>query len=1405
MRKKAFSFLLVLSVCLSVLPVPVRAAERETGAADFMFTAPADLVYSGEPKIAEVTSLVDGMGAITVKYYKDGAEVEQAVDAGEYTVKIDVEQGDGCAAAQDLTADTWKFTIAKAVAEVITAPTGAVGLTYNKKAQALVSVGEAFGGTMQYSRDNVRWVVSVPKATKAGDYTVYYKVSGDDNHTDSAEASVSVTIAPKVVAAPVIILSEDNFVYDGTAKEPSVLVKDGETVIPSDEYTISYSNNVNAGTATVTVTDEEGGDYTVSGSKIFTIAKSAAAVTAAPGKVTDLFYNGQAQTLITASTAADGTMQYKLGDTGTYSTELPTAVDSGTYTVYYKAVGDVNHTDSLEGFVSVVIAPKEVAAPTIDLTPDRFVYDGSPKEPFVIVKDGENVIFPGEYSVSYSDNVEAGTATVTVTSKDDGNYRFSGSKTFAITKAEAAVITAPAGVTGLRYTGSKQALVTVGTASHGIMEYSFDEIRWFVAVPKAVNAGTYTVYYKAMGNENYIESAVGSCEVTVAKAALTIKVQDKEMVTGGALPEFTYTVSGFVNGETESVLTTKPTVTCAADGQTSGTYKITASGAEANNYQVSYEHGTLTVNEHVHSWTYAADDETDTITGTCTGEGCTVNGAAMRFSVPDNLTYTGTAKHIVVTGSIGSEIPQVTYTGGVTNGQAINAGNYTAEIMLGMAQITVSFQIEKAAPAVMAPTAVPGLSYTGSARDLLSAGTATGGTVQYKLGDGGTYRAILPKAVDAGTYTVYYKVVGDANHTDIAEQAISVTIAPREITPIIVLSGESFVYDGSGKEPDVTVIDGGTVIPSTEYTVDYSDHINAGTATVTVTDKVGGNYVVNGSKSFEITKAAAVLTETPAGAADLIYTGSAQPLVSAGAAVGGTVQYSLDGESWSEMAPTVTDAGTYTVYYKAAGDKNHLESAVGSCTVTIAKAALTIQAQDKEMGMGGTLPEFTYTVTGFVNGEMESVLATKPTVTCAADGKMVGTYQITVSGAAAANYTIHYVDGTLRVAPPYIPGTIPSDPVPTVPQEQGKVESDTTGQTTVSPEVSTKGDLATAEISGTLENRIINEAVEHASEQIVIAPEIDEKVNKAEIKLPAATVEKIGTQTDADLTFATPTASVTIPNGGLSGLADKGGTVTVTMEKWGGQMIFEVAANHQRVDKISGGVTMRVPCEVYKSGMVAVRVHGDGTREVIRKSVADPDDMTLTIPLHGSATVEIVDNSKRFRDVKDDDWYADAVAFATAHQLFSGTSDTTFSPDTTMTRGMLAVVLHNLDNNPESTFKGEFPDVKRGQWYETAVYWAAENGIVSGYSDGSFGGGDIVTREQLAVMLWNYSGCPESDYDLSRFNDHEQISGYARQACAWAAERGILNGIGGGAFGPKGQATRAQVAQMLKNYLEVTN
>ena len=383
---------------------------------------------------------------------------------------------------------------------------------------------------------------------------------------------------------------------------------------------------------------------------------------------------------------------------------------------------------------------------------------------------------------------------------------------------------------------------------------------------------------------------------------------------------------------------------------------------------------------------------------------------------------------------------------------------------------------------------------------------------------------------------------------------------------------------------------------------------------------------------------------------------------------------------------------------------------------------------------------------------------------------------------------------------PSNPGTSGTPTTPTV--TTGKdTQTGLSTTTTAKPSATVKDGVAASTVSSAMGSEIVKQAEQNKSDNVVIAPEIKGDVTSTEVTIPAHTVSEIGNKTEASLTVSTPVADVTIPNGALNDLAKSGENVTVTATQTGDNSIeLTVTAGGKTVDSIPGGMKVTVPVEAPTPGTVAVIVREDGTREVVRKSTAGED--SIVIPLDGSAKVEIVDNSKKFSDVPATSWASGAVAFASSHELFNGTSETEFSPELPMSRGMLAVVLHNLENNPSQAVTGVFTDVDSDKWYAEGIAWAAEKGIVTGYGNGRFNPDDDITREQLAVMLWRYAGSPAAAEGELNFSDADKTSSWALEAMRWATEKGIINGKGSGILDPNGKATRAQAAQMLKNFME---
>ena len=209
-------------------------------------------------------------------------------------------------------------------------------------------------------------------------------------------------------------------------------------------------------------------------------------------------------------------------------------------------------------------------------------------------------------------------------------------------------------------------------------------------------------------------------------------------------------------------------------------------------------------------------------------------------------------------------------------------------------------------------------------------------------------------------------------------------------------------------------------------------------------------------------------------------------------------------------------------------------------------------------------------------------------------------------------------------------------------------------------------------------------------------------------------------------------------------------------------------------------------------------------------------DGTASFPFsHASDYAIVIDTDSHepvelpFTDVPEGAWYEDAAAYVYKHGLMAGTSATTFAPDVTTSRAMIATILWRMAGSPVVNYAMNYTDVAQGQWCSEAIRWAASEGIVGGYGNGLFGTNDPITREQFAAMLYRFA--QEQGYDVSigentnilSYTDVADLSEYAISAMQWAVGAGIINGTGDGStLSPQGQATRAQAAVMLMRFCE---
>ena len=247
----------------------------------------------------------------------------------------------------------------------------------------------------------------------------------------------------------------------------------------------------------------------------------------------------------------------------------------------------------------------------------------------------------------------------------------------------------------------------------------------------------------------------------------------------------------------------------------------------------------------------------------------------------------------------------------------------------------------------------------------------------------------------------------------------------------------------------------------------------------------------------------------------------------------------------------------------------------------------------------------------------------------------------------------------------------------------------------------------------------------------------------------------------ADMTFTAMWLAINIPGTNAITVADpSNGTVKVNPANGSEGTLITVTAT---------------PDEGYELAYITV----DGERI---------DGTTFKMPEHDvTVRVYFTNGGFPFTDVAPGAWYYDAVSYVYANGLMDGVSASEFNPDGSMTRAMVWAILARIDGET----------VTGSSWIETARAWAMSEGV----SDGTDANG-LVTREQLATMLWRYAGEPDSEYSLSAFTDAASVSEWAETAMSWAVENGLITGVTANTLVPSGSATRAQCAAILMRYVE---
>ena len=894
------------------------------------------------------------------------------------------------------------------------------------------------------------------------------------------------------------------------------------------------------------------------------------------------------------------------------------------------------------------------------------------------------------------------------------------SKDIVVTVEKASIgasrITPPTAQENLTYTGQEQALITAGSVtSGGTMQYSLTENGTYSQnIPTGTNAGTYTVWYRVIGDENNNDTVPASVAVRIGKKPLTITG-----VTAASKP---------YDGTTNAGITS-----------------VTFDGVNLNR----------------------------------------------------GTDYTVTASF--------------------DDASAGNGKNITATVTL-MEQTAKNYALEQSS----FPT-------TGS---------------------------IIKAAAPDFTKETALTIVNDCEKTyTVTLPALPTLKTPKEYGALTYEIGEIKLNDGyytSGAK----VENGKLTLPIQKNDVATTGSVGTATVVIKSTNYEDITLTVNiSAKNKRIPTVTAPTVNT------LTYNGAEQALVAAGKTTGGTMLYRLDDSEWSEQLPTAKNAGEYTVWYKVQGNAEYANVAEQNVTVTVAKKSVTVTALDKSAYTGSTAPDLSspkadkdYKVEGLVGADTLSGTVTL-TYEQTPDMSKAGEIAINITDTLSNdNYEITYVSGTLTVSrqsssdggsssggsgggggsssggsgnndntnqpKEKLQAPVTGESKPIQPDKNGNAAVDNSSVQSAIDKA--KQD---AKKNGTTENGIavtvpITSAAGQTSFNVTIKAQtldllVKENVRQFTVAIDHLVSVNIGLDTLKQLDAASAGGDIILRANKVDALRSTEAKAAIeTRPVYDLSLVYLSGGKETPITSLNGHtISVRLsytPAKGEQTGnLYAVYVDDAGKVEWITKSSYDASLKAVVFETgHFSVYgVGYKNPAPAFTDIHNH-WAADNILFAASRGLLSGTSDTTFSPNTGMSRGMFVTALGRLAGiNPDSYKTGKFTDVKADAYYAPYVNWAAQNGIVEGVTATTFAPDSNINREQMAVIMANYA--KKLGYDLPKtlqavtFADNAQISSWAKNAVRAMQQAGILAGKNGNKFDPKGTATRAEVATVLRRFVEI--
>ncbi len=1285
--------------------------------------------------------------------------------------------------------------------------------------------------------------------TTAGAFT--YTIESDDDKTGASILGDVLTIPQELKAG------EYTLTVKATEKKPLYSTV-SLTNYDTKPVTLTISVKIEKADSTTTISgrDVTYGDTLALSAEISKTPLNSIALTADENKVN--FYLGNE-----LLGSADVSYSDENKDSGTATLEITAGktFEIGSNIVTAQYGGSVNLNESGSNSITVNMAKKPL---TYTTSAEDKVYNGSAEVDVVLTptnigKDNVTLTAKGEVSSANADSYDIVKLTDITISGEDGKYYSIESESpeaelsdpVVISKAQPTVTSAPA-AKSLTYTGNSQELVTSGEVTGGKLQYSLDNITYSEDIPTGTKAGEYTVWYKTVGDENHNDTEPQSIAVTIVKSGSTTVITGGDVTYGDTLnlsakisktplnsialtaaeDKVSFYLGNELLGSADVIYTdeNKDSGTAALEipadkkfeigpntvtAQYGGSINLNESGS--NSINVNMAPRLLTYTTSAEDKVYDGNAEVSVVlTPTNTGE--------------DNVALT--AKGEVSSANADSydtvNLTEITISGD-------DSKYYSVESESPETQLSDPVEISKAQPTVTSAPAAKSLTYTGNSQELVTSGEVTGGKLEYSL-DNTAYSEDIPTGSEVGIYNVWYRVIGDENHTDIPAVSVMSEIVKAESVVVVdgseVTYGDKLVLNAEVSMADTSEISlaaadivdfylNGSPLGSAEVTYD-NESADSGMATLeitadksfevgsnTITAEYGGSISLNGSTSGSVE-----LTMDPK---PLVYTVSAQDK-----------EYDGTADIDVVLTPVNADGDDVTLTAKAALPSSEIGSYSG-----VSLSEITI---------GGSDAEYYTTDESADSAAFENAVEIKK-----AEGRAsvsMGNYKCGETGVDPVSSS-----DTNEGAAEYFYKEKDADDstyVSVKPLKAGKytVKAVFAGTTHYNEAVAEADFEVTHDFSADYKTDdqnhwrecVCGEKSENAPHNIVID----------EGKEPTCTESGITEGSHCDVC-----GYVTKAQTELAPLGHSFGSWTITSEPTQGlagtaERVCSNNSEHKETKEVPPLSDSSWTKGEYKAPTetedgyqkFTSEEFGEFTQTLPKLEKAETPKSSSTSSGGGSYNIGAAKNTPQtstdvqpegenapqtshegenapqkaesdklpFTDVDSDNWFYGSVMNMYEKGIMSGMSQREFAPNSNITRGMFVTALYQLDGKPETNGVYSFDDVSDNAYYADAVAWASSNGIVMGYSDNEFAPDEPISREQAAAIIFRYAGykgtVPEGQW-ASRidYTDLSEISPWASESIMFCTTENIMVGRSNNTFDPKANITRAECASVLERYI----